>query len=31
MKVTNAEIMNNILLYFSDKALDIFHTVHIDV
>lgn len=31
MKVTNVEIMNNILLYFSDKALDIFHTVHIDV
>ncbi|KYN08890.1 PREDICTED: uncharacterized protein LOC108770107 [Trachymyrmex cornetzi] len=31
MKVTNVEIMNNILLYFSDKALDIFHTVHIDI
>ncbi|XP_011703289.1 PREDICTED: uncharacterized protein LOC105459182 [Wasmannia auropunctata] len=31
MKVTNVEILNNILLYFSDKALDVFHTVHIDI
>ncbi|KYN01567.1 PREDICTED: centromere protein L-like [Cyphomyrmex costatus] len=31
MKVTNVDIMNNILLYFSDKAFDIFHTVHIDI
>ncbi|XP_012527706.1 uncharacterized protein LOC105831827 [Monomorium pharaonis] len=31
MKVINTDIMNNVLLYFSDKALDIFHTVHIDI
>ncbi|XP_011169215.1 uncharacterized protein LOC105202410 [Solenopsis invicta] len=31
MKVMNTDIMNNVLLYFSDKALDIFHTVHIDI
>ncbi|KAL0103480.1 hypothetical protein PUN28_017616 [Cardiocondyla obscurior] len=31
MKVMNVDIMNNVLLYFSDKALDLFHTMHIDI
>ncbi|XP_029156542.1 centromere protein L-like [Nylanderia fulva] len=31
MKLVNIEIMNNVLSYLNEKALDIFHTVHIDI
>lgn len=31
MKLVNVEIMNNILSYLNEKALDTFHAVHIDI